>query len=166
MVRHRVSMRKLARTYSASCSYVFIKASNRLHPNVTITQTGLRLDAHGHILSQWKLEFFVIWDRRWESREMRRHCGNGGIAVSGDTGDRGSSTSIFISVSRCMNHFCIHASITTPDFATRWWTDQTEIQVSEALQVLRRDQVLFRHSVCREEVQLNPSLLPTDLPIH
>ena len=91
---------------------------------------------------------------------------NAGTAVSGDAGDRGSSTSVFISVSRRMNHFCIHLSIFTPDFATRWRTDQTEIQVSEALQVLRRDQILFRHSVCREEVQLNPSLLPTDLPIH
>lgn len=89
-----------------------------------------------------------------------------GTAVSGDTGDRGSSTSTFISVNRCMNHFCEHTLIFPPDFATRSWTDKTEIQVSETLQVLRRDQVLFRHGVCREEVQLNPSLLPTDLPIH
>lgn len=91
---------------------------------------------------------------------------NAGAAVSGDTGDRGSSTSIFISVSRCMNHFCKNALIFPSDFATRWWTDQTEIEISETLQVLRRDQVLLRHGVCREKVELNPSLLPTDLPIH
>ena len=89
-----------------------------------------------------------------------------GAAVSGGTGDWGSSDIIFMSVSRCMNHFCIIHVNGMPDFATGWGTGQTEIQVSEALQVLRRDEILFLHSVCREEVQLHPSLLPTDLPVH
>jgi len=31
---------------------------------------------------------------------------NAGIAVSGGIGDRGSSTSSFMSINRCMNHFC------------------------------------------------------------